>query len=173
MTDQAEQRVDQPAPRDRAEEAGYPPDSGPEQEVLVVSPSLVRGHPLSVLILTLLPFAAVAGLIYFATGWRTPVIGSAIAMAVCWGGIFFWWLVYAKARTLEITNKRTIEHRGLLSRSRDEVLHDHVRNIQIDQSFFERIMGVGTAGQSGVEIEMKGLPGPDKIRSVIDLYRPL
>jgi hypothetical protein len=164
---------------DRAERAGLPPDSGPEQLVLKTSPSLFRGNPFGVIFLVLLPIAITVGLAFIPNaGWRVWTIGGAIAAAVFWGWLRVWWRNYTVAKTREITNKRTIEHRGLLSRSTDEVMHDHVRNIQIDQTFFQRIMGVGkvgisSAGQAGVEIEMRGLPKPDKIREVIDLYRPM
>ena len=79
---------------------------------------------------------------------------------------------------LDITNKRSTEVRGLFSKATSEVLHDNIRNIQIAQSFWQRIWRVGTigissAGQDGVEIQVQDIPNPNKIREVIDLYRPI
>jgi len=164
------------APKDRAEAAGLPPDYGPEQEVLKLRPSLWRAHPISSTGLVLLSLAALIGLpIAF------PGIGLFVGMgvaAVIWLGLFFWWLNVTIAHSLRITNKRTEERKGLLSRSTNEVLHDHVRNIQVDQSFVERIFGVGrvgisSSGQEGIEIYVKDLPDPDRVKEIIDLYRPL
>jgi uncharacterized membrane protein YdbT with pleckstrin-like domain len=51
-----------------------------------------------------------------------------------------------------------------------------VRNVQIYQSFGQRIFGVGSvaissAGNEGIEIQVSGLPDPDKIKSIIDTHR--
>ncbi len=165
--------------KDRAEAAGYPPDSGPEKQVLVLRPSLVRSHPFSALLLALLPIAA--GIVIVVVGSVVlPVallIAGGLALA-CWGALVIWWVKYSLARSLEITNKRTIEHVGLLSRMTTEVLHDHIRNIQIHQTFGQRLLGVGKIGLSSsadtsIEIEMTGVPDPYRARKVIDLYRPL
>ena len=78
--------------------------------------------------------------------------------------------------TLTITTKRTIITRGILSKSTSEVMHDDIRNIQTHQTFLQRILDVGymaisSAGQSDVEIAVKGIPDPDGIKDLIDKYR--
>jgi membrane protein YdbS with pleckstrin-like domain len=168
-----------PKPMDRAEAAGLPPDSGPEVEVIRIRPSLWRGHPF---LSTLLLVGPIAGLIALPIlgFWALPVsfaVAGGIAL-VCWFVLFVWWLRYSVAQSLWISNKRVVERRGLLSRSLNEVLHDHVRNIQVKQSFVQRVFGIGSigissAGQDGIEISMKNLPNPDDIKRTIDLYRPL
>lgn len=164
---------------DRAEAAGLPPDSGPEVEVIQIRPSLWRGHPFAATILLLLPIAAlIGGLVGAVATLGTTLIAAGVIAAVCWIALFIWWLRFALARSLWISNKRVVERRGLLSRSTNEVLHDHVRNIQVRQSFVHRIFGVGSigissAGQDGIEIFMKDVPNPDDIKKTIDLYRPL
>ena len=80
--------------------------------------------------------------------------------------------------SLRITNKRTILRRGLLSKSTTEVVHNDIRNIQIHQSFLNRVFGVGrlgisSAGQEGIEIVMDACPRPDRIKEVIDIYREM
>jgi uncharacterized membrane protein YdbT with pleckstrin-like domain len=164
---------------DRAAAAGLPPDSGPEQQVLVLRPSLARCHPIPTVLLALAPIAGgvvlpIVGIVVL----PVALIAAGVIAVVCWGILAIWWVNFALARSLEITNKRTILHVGLLSRSTTEVLHDHIRNIQIQQSFAQRILGVGSIGISSaadaaVEIKMTGIPGPYRVRKVIDLYRPL
>ena len=93
-------------------------------------------------------------------------------------GVMVVWKIKTLAEGLEITNKRSIARRGLLSKATSEVLHDNIRNIQITQTMWQRVWGVGkmgisSAGQDGLEIDIKNLPRPDKIREMIDLYRPL
>jgi hypothetical protein len=53
-----------------------------------------------------------------------------------------------------------------------------VRNIEIDQSVFQRMFGVGSigiasAGQSGIEIQFAGIRDPDGVKTLIDRYRDL
>ncbi len=131
---------------DRAIAAGLPPDSGPEQDVMVLRPSMWRSHPF---------------LTVFTLGLFT------LAM----------WIRHLGER-IRITNKRTIWRTGFMSKSTTEVLHDHVRNITIDQSFIDRLLNVGdlgiaSSGQDGVEIIARRIPHPADVKRVIDLYRPL
>lgn len=79
---------------------------------------------------------------------------------------------------LYITNKRTILRRGFFSKSTSEVLHDHVRNVQVDQTFLNRLFNVGTigissSGQEGIEIIAPAIPRPNEVKKTIDLYRPM
>jgi len=133
-------------PMDRAEEAGYPPDSGPEQTVMNLRPCMWRAHP-------------------FLTVFTLGI------------GTFVLYLKHLGQR-IEITNKRTLYRTGFLSKSTSEVLHDHVRNITIDQGFINRMfrvgqLGIASSGQEGIEIEAHCIPNPDEIKRIIDLYRPM
>jgi len=163
---------------------GLPPDSGPEKRVLRASPSIFRGSPFRCVGLAILPVAAPLGL-YFLLGQLGTAGQStytwwafAIVAALSWGWLGVWWVFTVLGRSFEITNKRTIERRGIVRRDTSEVLHDHVRNIQISQSVINRILNVGSigissSGQDGIEILMKDLPKPGKLKEVIDAYRPL
>jgi uncharacterized membrane protein YdbT with pleckstrin-like domain len=87
----------------------------------------------------------------------------------------YWWLK-RKATKLTVTDQRTSLRRGLLSRHITEVYHSDVRNIELRQTLLQRIFRVGTigvssAGQAGMEIFVKGMPYPDKIKEIIDKYR--
>jgi len=177
--DKGIQESSQPRRKDRAEAAGFPPDFGPEKQVLVLRPALFRSHPFATTFLALFPIGAGAGIVILgAAVLPVALIVSGALALIFWVGLVIWWVRFSLGRSLEITNKRTVEHIGLLSRMTTEVLHDHIRNIQIHQTFGQRIMGVGKIGLSSsadtsVEIEMTGVPNPHKARKVIDLYRPL
>ncbi|MCK4872256.1 MAG: PH domain-containing protein [Phycisphaerales bacterium] len=160
-----------PVPADRAAAQGLPPDSGPERHVCTVKPAMFRAHPLLGLIATVIFIAGIVGAIYWEGYW--PLIISALA-----AGFFFGWWVKKQTVRLRITNKRSILQRGLLSKSTSEVLHDHVRNIQTDQTMLGRVfrvgsVGISSAGQDGIEILVDDLPNPVKLRSIIDAYRPM
>ena len=86
-----------------------------------------------------------------------------------------WWLK-CKGTTLTVTSDRTRLRRGILSKSVTEVWHQDVRNVQLNQTFFQRIFSVGTlgissAGQSGLEISVSGIPEPERVKALIDQYR--
>ena len=177
-TPQADRSIDAES-KDRAEAAGLPPDSGPEQRVALYRPSMLRARPIVFAGISLGIIGGLIILIYYGLvkgnnlgtygGLALAAIGL-IAMGV--------WKVKTLTEALEITNKRSVARQGLLSKATSEVLHDNIRNIQITQSFTQRIFGVGeigisSAGQDGLEIDMKDLPKPDKIREQIDLYRPM
>jgi uncharacterized membrane protein YdbT with pleckstrin-like domain len=164
---------------DRPSQEGLPPDHGPEVEVIRVRPSLWRAHPIGSVFLVILPVLILVGAIVLAapTAMTSLIIGG-VSAVIFWFLLFAWWMRFTVARSLWISNKRTIERRGLLSRSINEVMHDHVLNIQVKQTFLQRVFGIGSvgissAGQEGIEIFMKDLPRPDDIKRTIDLYRPL
>jgi membrane protein YdbS with pleckstrin-like domain len=164
---------------DRAVAAGLPPASGPEQRVLIVRQAMFRARPLLFLFLMALLLGGGAGAIYAgAVLKKQPLVWVSLAAIVLSLVGFALWKIRTLDMSLEITNKRTIERKGLLSRFTSEVRHQDIRNIQVTQSFFDRLMGVGrigisSAAQDDVEIQADDIPGPDRIRRVIDLYRTL
>jgi hypothetical protein len=169
-----------PGQDDRAAAAGYPPANGPEERVLVTRQAMFRARPLRFLLLLALIVGGGGAAAYFWT-LQPP------RMPFTWGGLgvaflgllaLIWWKVMTLDRSLEITNKRTIERRGLFSRFTSEVRHQDIRNIQVTQSFFGRLMGVGrigisSAGQDEIEIVADDIPQPDRVRGIIDLYRAM
>lgn len=91
--------------------------------------------------------------------------------------IFLVWWLRCKGTTLTITNDRTKLRRGILSKSITEVWHQDVRNVQLKQTFFQRIfdvgsLGISSSGQSGVEIFVSGIPDPAGVKDLIDKHRP-
>ena len=86
--------------------------------------------------------------------------------------LLFWYL-NTLSTTIIVTDDQTTLRKGLLSKETSDVFHDNVRNIQVKQSFFQRLMGVGyvgisSAGQAGIEIEINGIRDPERVKQIID-----
>ena len=53
--------------------------------------------------------------------------------------IFLVWWMRCKGTQLTVTTERSSLRRGILSKSITEVWHQDVRNVQLDQTFFQRL----------------------------------
>ena len=89
--------------------------------------------------------------------------------------LLVWWLKVL-GTTLSVTNERITLRKGILAKHTSEVYHTDVRNVQVSQGIVQRIFSVGyigisSAGQSGVEIGVNGIPNPQKVKTLIDQYR--
>ena len=123
-----------------------------EETLYVASPSMFRNHPFG-FVLTLVLCLVGVGLIIFAV-----------------------WYLRARSTELTVTNLRTRLHRGWISRSITEVWHRDIRNVQLTQTFAQRVLGTGrlgisSSGQAGIEIDVSGLRDPDHVKNLIDKYR--
>lgn len=161
---------------DRAAAAGYPPADGPEVSVMKLRQSVFRAHPFQFLLGAVVAVAGVTG--GSLLGFVTPPAIGLFVLAVVAAGYLAFRKIEKLSASLEITSKRVIERKGLFSRFVSEVRHNDIRNVQVTQSVVDRIFGVGkigisTAGQEDFEIELRDIAGPEKVRKVIDLYRPL
>ena len=131
-----------------------PPSPPPEEVMFEANPKMFRQAPfLFVLSAVLVPL----------------VVGLVI--------LVIWWL-NAKSQQLTVTDKRTIVRRGILSKHTNEVLHRDIRNVQVMQTFSQRLFGVGdigisSAGQSDIEIAFRGLATPYRVRDLVDQHRAL
>ncbi len=151
-----------------------------EQQLRIVRPAMFRAHPFRFLSIAALFVTGVA-LSIWVSGldqgrwliWPCLLLSAA---AVVW---WLWWLVSAYLWiNLRITDKRTIRREGIIRRHTSEVLHDHVRNVEIKQSFIQRLFGVGylgisSAGQDDIEIEIRDVPKPYEIKALIDRHRSM
>ncbi|MFN0010852.1 MAG: PH domain-containing protein [Phycisphaerales bacterium] len=162
---------------DRALAMGLPARDGPEATVLEVRGSVFRSRPVAYALNLLVLLGALAGSVVLAlTPATLPfAIGTLLLALVC-GFIWARWAVLAHAERLTVTNKRVIFARGLLSKSTIEMLHRTVQDIEIDQTFTDRLLGIGrvsisNAGQEDDEIIIRAVPDPYRIRQVIDAYR--
>jgi uncharacterized membrane protein YdbT with pleckstrin-like domain len=170
-----------PAPAARAAAIDLPPASAAEKEIRVVRPAMFRAHPFRYLLVLLM---AVGGLVLaIAAGTSDRIWGwlSWVGLVLCAAGAIWWimwWLAAHLWIKVTITNKRTIRHEGIVRRHSTEVLHDHVRSVDINQNFLQRIckvgyIGIDSAGQDGIEIEIRDIPGPYEIKKLIDRYREM
>jgi Bacterial PH domain len=123
-----------------------------EQVLYSAHPAMFRNHPIGFILSLLL----------------APVgIGLVI--------LLFWWL-QVKATSLTVTDRRVSMRTGILSKNLNDIFHNDVRNIRINQTLFQRFfrtgsIGISSSGQSGIEIEVAGLPDPERIKGIIDRYR--
>lgn len=90
--------------------------------------------------------------------------------------IFLIWWLKTLGVTLTVTDERVTLREGLLSKHTNDVYHTDIRNVQISQGLLQRIFNVGkisisSAGHSGIEIEVVGLPDPQEIKDLIDQHR--
>ena len=112
--------------------------------------------------------------------WRANPVFFVLCIILCLvliGALFLllWWL-HCKATTLTVTNERSTLRNGILSKHTTEVWHADVRNVAMSQGILQRRFGVGSigiasAGGAGMEIEVGGLPKPQKAKDIIDQHR--
>ena len=81
------------------------------------------------------------------------------------------WYLKIKSTKVSVTKNDILVERGLLRKNRKELAIAKVRTVEVDQDFIDRIFGVGkikvfTAGDLP-EIEVEGLPDPNKIRELV------
>lgn len=85
--------------------------------------------------------------------------------------ILLWWYLLCKASTLTVKENDILYEKGLLSKSRVEFGIAGVRTVRVNQSFSDRIFGVGTiqiyTSGDQPEIEVKGMPDPNRVRELI------
>jgi len=161
----------------------------PEERTLAkVHPVVFRARPVATVIVGLVFLIAVFAMVMSVAGLsvagysfdETVILGSASLLTwVCAitmlaiVGVVGYWISLSRFTTLTVTNDRTIYQRGLVSRETSEVQHGDVRNIQLDQTFFQRLLRVGdvsisSSGQDELEVVARRLPNP---KGIIDLIR--
>ena len=82
------------------------------------------------------------------------------------------WYIFTLIDKIQVTEKKIIWTHGLLSKNYVEVSIDHIRTINIYQSFIQRICDAGnieiySAGDEP-EVYLKGLPFPNKLKNIIE-----
>lgn len=150
-----------------------------EGTILIVRRAMFRSRPLSFLGLWIGVIGGTAGAITLALMpplWWAAILAGLAALAS--GITLACWKVLTLGEQLTITTRRTVQRTGLLSKRTSEVLHTHIRNVTIDQSFTDRILRVGTltissSADDDDEIVMREVPSPDAVRATIDRYRAL
>ena len=142
------------------------------------NPSMFRNHPLwfvgNVLVVLFGLGLTLYGLF---KGWNGYLVLTVFSLGVGGGLIAYgcWWL-QCKACKLTVTSDRTTLRRGILAKNVTEVWHKDVRNVQLGQTFLQRIfdvgkVGISSAGQAEIEITVNGIPDPDRVKELIDEHR--
>lgn len=165
----------------RVSEPRTSPDAGSEQDICVVRPAMFRAHPFRAMLLLSLLGGGGALAIWAKVSEAVPaqLAGPGVVMMLA---AAVWWLVWFVTAhlwvKLRISNKRTIRRDGIIRRHTSEVLHDHVRNVEIKQTVVQRVfdvgyLGISSSGQDGIEIEILDIPRPYKVKALIDEYRDM
>lgn len=165
----------EPAPAD------LPSKRETEKTICVLRPAMGRAHPFQFALMIVLGLGGIVLAIMsraderLADWWLWPGLVLTAAAIIWWCG---WWCATHLWLKLTVSNKRTIRQEGIIQRHTTEVLHDHVRSVDIQQSLTQRIFNVGTvgidsAGQDDVEIVMRNIPRPYEVKKIIDQYRKM
>ena len=85
--------------------------------------------------------------------------------------LLLYWYIKNKATSLTVTENEVLYEQGILSKERLSVSLRHIRSVQVNQSFLNRILGVGeviiaTAGDEP-EFSVGELPDPHEVREAI------
>ena len=160
-----------------------------EPVLLQVQPEMARGYPAHVFLSVLATVVILA--VYLSPGlfsefgelvqrilWNVRRLSAtypytAIGVAAVLGPfplVTLWLSTYS--RELIVTSQRARKRSGIIRVSSTEMELRSIRNIQVEQSIMERILGVGTlrlssAGQSGVELTIRAVDNPKEIRDLI------
>lgn len=174
-------KASRPARQERKQHSADVGQAGADGEVelQVVRPGMFRAHPFRYAVIVVLFLGGLIGIMAALTTEQVGVwaIWPSLALILGTGAWFAWWWMTTHFWVrLVVSNKRTIKHVGIIQRHTTEVLHDHVRSVDIQQTFLERMLNVGTvgidsAGQDGIEIEVKDIPFPYEIKKIIDKHR--
>ena len=158
-----------------------PPDHGPEQQICVIRPAMFRAHPFRGVMLVTLGIGGVVLAFLAAATDSVPAWLAWPGLLMMLGAAAWWFAWYVSACLmvkLRISNKRCIRREGIIRRHTSEVLHDHVRNVEIKQSFVQRVfdvgyLGISSSGQDDIEIEILDIPRPNRVKALIDEYREM
>ena len=85
--------------------------------------------------------------------------------------ILLYWYIKTRATSLTVSEHELLCEKGILSKERLAVSLRHVRSVQVNQGFINRIFGVGTieiktAGDEP-EFTVADLPDPHEVREAI------
>ena len=82
-------------------------------------------------------------------------------------------LIQIRTTVYTITSDRLVAETGLLNKRKTSVFLSDIRNVDVNQRLWQRIVKIGTiristAGNAGYEITMVGVPEPDKIVQLLN-----
>lgn len=143
-----------------------------ERQLLVLRPSMWRNSPVK-FTAAWVGVVASAGFALWSLVAAKPVVGffAVAVLLLLLSSLVVWWL-NVFATSLIVTTRRTTLRRGIFEKNTNEVQHDDVRNIQVDQGVLDRMLGVGTlkissSGQDDLEIVVDGIIHPGDVAQTI------
>ncbi|MEN1680680.1 MAG: PH domain-containing protein [Planctomycetota bacterium] len=143
-----------------------------ERTLLSLHPSWWRNSPIKFSSGVFGAVAAAIGVIWGLVAWNAILGWLSVAAFLFIGVSMAIWYIDMIATTLVITTRRTTLRKGIFEKNTNEVQHDDVRNIQVEQNVFDRMLGVGTlkissSGQDDLEIVVPGILHPAKVADTI------
>jgi len=135
---------------------------------------IYEGHPSWRSILDFYAKGLVVAVLLGAIGWFALSEGGGVAIAV---GVFAITVVAGLIKrigtTFIITNERLHIRRGLFSKSIQQTHLERVQNVNTSQSFFERVLRVGTvdfdtAGTDDSDFIFDGVGSPAEVVAAVD-----
>ena len=165
-------------PANSAFEENAPHKEADDREEVYYSGSpMLRGHLGRLLLLTLLGLAIIAAPFLIAHFGKMAMHWIAyLACSIVGIIVILIPMLMAKAIRYRITNYRIDFERGLLGKRIDTLELWHVEDVRFEQSFFDRLLGVGTVtvfsnDDTTPRLPLRGLPNPrplfDKIKQRI------
>lgn len=152
-----------------------------EQEIMIVRPAMFRAHPFRFVMILAVISGGIALMIWSMASELHKFEGFVLwsgLLVLAGGGVWMlhWWVRTHMWIKITVSNKRTVRQEGIIRRHTTEVLHDHVRSVDIRQNFLQRIFNVGyigidSAGQDDIEIEIRDIPSPYNVKRTIDRHR--
>ncbi len=98
--------------------------------------------------------------------------------------LVFGWLIFPLfiaiwqrySELLRITKRQVILEKGILNKDFREIFISDIRAVDVEQTFWQRILGYGTvkfasAGTNGYELAAEGVPNPLKIKERVNRLR--
>jgi len=147
-----------------------------EENLVVEHPAMFRNRPLiySLLMIGIFGSVVAAGAAWLSTYYVLSMIFLAVALGGL--GVYVYWWIWILCTSLIVTTRRTILRYGILSKRTNEVQHDDVRNLRVNQTFVDRLFGVGalevsSSGQDDMEIVVKGIVHPNEIADLIRTHQ--
>lgn len=143
-----------------------------ESVVEVIHPAVFRRHLFGFLLCLLLVAGGTVGIWFGLPLIASPeglgiLAGSGLAILV--GLIFIVkWIIVSRSTKLTLTTERLLYRHGILHHQTSEVRYTDVRNITLDLSLRERLLGYGdlsvsSAGQDDMEIVIHDIPNPERV----------
>ncbi len=149
-----------------------------EEVVRVIHPTVFRRHLFGTMVCTVLAIGGVALILMGLAGMPLlefvglPLIITGAVLLLIGGFFILKWHIISRVTSLTLTSERIIYTSGLLHRKTNEMRHDDVLNMRMEQNLIERIlhfgdMALSSAGQDDMEIVIHDIPRPKEVAEFI------